>query len=117
MIAAIDTEGDIYWSLMDTNTNNRTMGMFLKFLIEKLDDDRPGWRLDTCLKFDGASYHKSPPTIKLLDQLQVPYIISSPYSYDCSCIELFFARLKDRDLNPLNLRTSKSKLEHLVLIS
>jgi hypothetical protein len=45
----------------------------------------------------------------LMKELQVPYIISAPYSYDCSCIELYFARLKYGMLNPNNDRMSKSK--------
>jgi hypothetical protein len=85
------------------------MAMFIKYFAEKLDEDRPGWRLDSCWQLDGASYHKSEETIKLLDDLQVPFIISSPYSYDCSCIELWFSRLKDRDINPSRLKATKSK--------
>ena len=61
--------------------------MFLKFLVAKLDEDRPGWRLDTIIQIDGARYHKSDKTIALLAELQVSYIISGPYGYDCSCIE------------------------------
>ena len=42
-------------------------------------------------------------------ELQVPYIISGPYGYDCSCIENWIARFKYGDLNPDNVRTVMSK--------
>jgi hypothetical protein len=109
MITAIDTEGEVYWSLLLTNNNDRTLAMFIKYFAEQLDEDRPGWRTDSIMQFDGASYHRSTSTTDVLKALQVPYIISSPYSYDCSCIELWFARLKDRDINVNKLRTIKSK--------
>jgi transposase len=93
------------------------MGMFIKYLVSKLDEDRPGWRTDSIMMFDGASYHKSDKTIELLDSLQVPHLISSPYSYDCSPIELWFARLKDQDINPDKLKTSKSKYDYHIFMS
>ena len=83
--------------------------MFLKFLVAKLDEDRPGWRLDTVFQLDGAKYHKSDSTTSLLAQLQVSYVISAPYSYDCSCVENWFARFKSGDLNPDKVLTIKSK--------
>lgn len=45
------------------------MAMYLKFLTQKLDEDRPGWRLDSIIQLDGASYHKAPATVKILDIL------------------------------------------------
>jgi hypothetical protein len=67
MITAIDTFGMVYWSLLQTNTNDRTFAMFLIHLCEKLDLDRPGWRLDTIFQLDGAKYHKSTSTTELLE--------------------------------------------------
>jgi hypothetical protein len=49
MITAIDTEGDVYWSLLLTNNNDRTLAMFIKYFAEKLDDDRPGWRTNSIM--------------------------------------------------------------------
>ena len=109
MIVAMDTFGEVYWFLMQTNTNDRTFAMFLKHLVAKLDNDRPGWRLDTIFQIDGARYHKSSSTISLLILLQVSHIISAPYSYDCSCVENWIARFKDGDLNPDKVKTQKSK--------
>ena len=116
MITAIDTEGEVYWSLLQTNTNDETFGMYLKFLTAKLDEDRPNWRHDSILQIDGARYHKSAATMNLLDELQVPYIISAPYSYDCSCIELWFSRLKYSDINVEKKPVTKSKFDCLNLI-
>jgi hypothetical protein len=33
LITAIDTFGETYWSLMQTNSNERTFGMFLHFFV------------------------------------------------------------------------------------
>jgi hypothetical protein len=62
MIFAIDTFGIVYWALMQTNSNDRTFGMFIKYLCTQLDEDRPGWRLDTLFQLDGATYNKSVST-------------------------------------------------------
>jgi hypothetical protein len=83
--------------------------MYLKYLCEKLDDDRPGWRLDSIFQLDGAGYHKSASTQLVLKQLQVSYIVSGPYSFDCSPIELYFSRFKYGELNPEKVRMIKSK--------
>jgi hypothetical protein len=83
--------------------------MYLQHLVAKLDEDRPGWRTDSLVQLDGAPYHKSDSTLKLLHSLQVPFIISAPYSFDASPIELYFSRLKYGVLNPNNHRMIKSK--------
>ena len=47
MIAAIDTEGEIYFALMLENTNDDTIRLFLYRLVEQLDGERADWRSDT----------------------------------------------------------------------
>ena len=85
------------------------MLLFFTELAKTLDFDRPGWRNDTIVQLDGASYHKSRDTVKLLRKLGVPFCISAPYSYDGAAAELVFAMLKSGDLNPNNMPLSKSK--------
>jgi len=59
LIAAIDTEGDVYLSLTQVYTDTACMKLYLDWLFKQLDADRPGWRKDTVLLLDGARYHKS----------------------------------------------------------
>jgi hypothetical protein len=33
MITAIDSEGEVYWTLSQANTDDRTFAMYLKFLV------------------------------------------------------------------------------------
>ena len=41
VIAAMDTEGEVYISLLQSNTNGEIMILFFKHLIKKLDDVSP----------------------------------------------------------------------------
>ena len=54
VIAAIDTEGDMYLSLTQVNTDTPIMKMYLSYLAEALDNDRPDWRENTVILLDGA---------------------------------------------------------------
>ena len=49
MIVALDNHGDIYLSLMQSNTNQDTFCNYISHLVEQLDKDRPNWRLDTVI--------------------------------------------------------------------
>jgi len=57
LIAALDTEGCIYYSLTQANTDQNVMMIYLQYLVEQLDLTRPSWREDTTLLLDGARYH------------------------------------------------------------
>ena len=61
------------------------------------------------MQFDGATYHTSKETLEVFQRLKISTIISAPYSYDAAPCELYFARLKRGDMNPENLKLSKSK--------
>ena len=61
------------------------------------------------MQIDGAVYHTAALTMELFEELDVPLVVSAPYSYDASPIELYFASLKRGDLNPDRLPLSKSK--------
>lgn len=41
MIAAIDSDGDCYWSLLQANSNAKTLEMFLYYLVRILDNKDP----------------------------------------------------------------------------
>ena len=58
-IAALDTEGRVYYSLLHANTDSDIMIMFLSYLFAMLDAETPGWRTDSVVLLDGAKYHTS----------------------------------------------------------
>ena len=69
MIVALDTNGSVLYSLLQTNNNSNVMGMFLRQLVKKLNTDRPGWRKTHVLMHDNAPYFKSRETLQLLAEL------------------------------------------------
>ena len=57
MIAALDTEGNIWFTLTQANTDSNIIALFLHQLANALDSEIPGWQEDTVLLWDNASYH------------------------------------------------------------
>ena len=78
-------------ALSQGNTNEDMVELFLRDLVSKLSEEDRRWRQNTLLFWDGAPYHQSAETIKLVAELQVPLMISGPHSYDASPCELYFA--------------------------
>ena len=62
-------------------------------LVKQLDGDRPGWRTNTVMQLDEAKYHKTPMLKDLFKKLELPVMISAPYSYDGAVVELFFCHV------------------------
>ena len=91
MIAALDTEGQIYLSLTQFNTDTEVMLTFLSRLAQVLTKEDKDWRSNTVFLLDGASYHKSDETRRHMIALGLTVLFTAPYSYDASPIELFFA--------------------------
>ena len=63
IVAALDSRGNIYLSLMQCNLDTNVMKLYLTQLAKSLDQDRPGWRLDSVLLLDGAKPHTSRSTM------------------------------------------------------
>ena len=103
----MDTEGDVYVSLTQVNTDTPIMKMYLSRLSMELDADRPDWRMNTVVLMDGASYHVNDEIVSHLSHLKMPVIFTGPRSYDASPCELLFAHLKAIDLNPYEVATGK----------
>ena len=99
VIAAIDTEGHVWFALTQCNTDSNVLLTFLKALILRLDRELPGWQQETALLFDGARYHTSPEMRTHFEALDLPVIFTAPYSYSSSPIERLFAALKLGELN------------------
>lgn len=69
MIAALDTEGHIWFSLAHATTNSDVIVLFLKSLVAMLDKEFPGWQHDTVFLLDNATYHKSAETLSAINRL------------------------------------------------
>ena len=103
MFAAIDTEGEVYFSLIQSNTNNRVMEIFLRQMVLKLDSEDADWRSNTVVLHDNAPYATSESSLELMEGLKIPMLFTGPHSYDAAAIELLFAAFKSDDVNPWNL--------------
>ena len=68
LIVALDSEGKIYASLLQANSNADTMQLFLTELIKTLDQEDKNWRTNTVLMWDNAGYHEAREVLTLLEQ-------------------------------------------------
>jgi len=107
LIAAMDTDGRVWFSLTHANTDSNIMALFLHHLKEKLDQETPGWEEGTYFQVDNAPYHTSEKTRLAANLLRLKLIFSGPYSYSAAPIELLFSAIKHGELNPEGLPTSK----------
>ncbi len=107
LIAAVDTDGRIWYSCSQANTDQKVMLAFLRRLALHLDDETPGWRSDSYVLMDGAKYHTGEEVREYIHKMQLPVIWSAPYSYATAPIELLFGGLKFGELNPQRLPTGK----------
>ena len=102
-MAAIDNFGKCYYTLIQANSNYTTLELFLFSFVKILDNENASWRKDTVILLDGAAWHTSTNSLTLYETLNIPVIISGPYSYDGSPIEKVFSFLKRGNLNPSGL--------------
>ena len=75
MFTAVDTLGNVFVSLSQSNSNEPMMSLYLQQLVLKLDKERPGWRQNTVVTMDGASYHACAGILSLLEKLRVPVMM------------------------------------------
>ena len=94
MILALDTRGEVFLSLSQSNTNTSTLKLFFKEFTELLDKKRPKWRDSHVIMIDNAPYHCSKQTLEYMEDQRIPLMFLGPYSYDVAPCELFFARFK-----------------------
>ena len=83
------------------------MMVYLQYLVDQLDLERPSWKDDTVLLLDGARYHTGSLVREYLRKLEVQVIWSGPYSYSTAPIEMVFAALKFGEINPDKKPTGK----------
>jgi hypothetical protein len=67
MITAVDSQGQIYVSLLQANTDTDIMMLFMKEFIITLDQEDKNWRRNSVIFWDGAGYHKSKKVVKMME--------------------------------------------------
>ena len=81
LIAAVDSHGNKYLSLLQANSNSEIMAIYLENLVEILDSENKDWRKETVIFWDNAPYHSSVKTKEVLKRLKVPLMYLGPYGY------------------------------------
>ena len=100
MISAVSSEGFVWLSLTQCNTDENIMMMFLsKLAIAFTEKFKRGWRDKIVVLLDGASYHRSNETRKCIEFLGMRVVLSAPYSYQTAPAELWFAHFKRGNFN------------------
>ena len=107
MIAALDTNGRVWFALSHANTDSNMMALFLSHLLQALDSETPGWRDHTIFLWDNAPYHSSQEIRAWVRALGIQKIYSGAYSYSAAPIETLFAHLKLGELNAEDQATGK----------
>ena len=57
MIAALDTDGRIFFSLSHVKTDQDIFMLFMRYLVAQLDRESPGWQENSILLLGNAPYH------------------------------------------------------------
>jgi hypothetical protein len=107
LLLALDNYGESYVAVSQSNTNSNTILLFIRGLVKQLNESSRHWRRNTFIYWDGAGYHQSATTLKLLRDLQVPIMVSGPHSYEAAPCELWFSLFKRVNINPRKLKTGK----------
>ena len=116
MIAAVDTEGNLYLSLTQVNTDANVMLMFLSRLAQVLSTEDANWRSNTVLLLDNAPYHRAKEVKEHLLKLGVRTILSGQYAYSAAVCETFFSYYKRGDQNPDRAKTGRTAFKTIVAL-
>ena len=108
MIVAVSSEGYVWLSLTQVNTDEDVMQLYLSKLAQVFTKQfGRDWRQQIVVLMDGASYHRSKETRNCIKHLNMRVVLSSPYSYAAAPAELFFAHMKRGDMNPDRIKSGK----------
>ena len=66
LLAALDTNGGIWFALTQANTDADVMATFLRALVQQLDQETPGWQENTTILLDNAAWHTN---VKMKERL------------------------------------------------
>ena len=81
MIAGLDTNGKVYLSLVQANSNTSMMELYFSRLIKLLDQRDPSWRTKMVIMLDNAPYHNSNEMMAFFERARVPVLFTGPHSY------------------------------------
>ena len=90
------------------------MALYIRELVKVLDKEDPRWRQYTVILHDGASYCRNNTFLDVVKELHVPFMMSSPHSYNVSWVELLFGAIKTGVLNPNDEPQGKSNFAGVV---
>ena len=113
LIAALDTDGRVYFTLTHANTDSDVMLVFMRYLMIQLDREDSDWKKKTVFLLDGARYHTSNEMREYFRKMELRIIYSGPYSYSSAPIELLFGGLKIGELNTNREPTGKKVSTHI----
>ena len=74
MIAALDTDGRVWFALSHAATDSNMMALFLQRLTQELDRESPGWEQGSVILYDGAPYHTGADTRAVIKKLGLTVI-------------------------------------------
>ena len=77
LIAALDTEGRIWFALHQANTDSDIMCLFLRKLMAQLDRESPGWEENTTVLLDNAPWHTNAVMKERLARMEMSFNMSS----------------------------------------
>jgi len=107
VIAAIDTNGQVYLSMLQPNVDTDVFFTFMWQLVHLLDSQEENWRARTLFQLDGATYHRNQRALAKFKALGIKVIVSAPYSFDGAPVEKFFAHLKRGRLDTGSMKTGR----------
>jgi len=107
MVAAMDTLGNSYLSMTQSNIDTEVFLSFMIKFVALLDEEGPNWRSKTIFLIDGASYHKNTEALRHLIKMGLKILVSAPYSFDGAPVEKLFALLKKGLLDSTAMRTGR----------
>ena len=94
LIACIGSDGSSLLSMTQVNTDCDVFNVYMTWLVRRLDAQDKNWRDNSVILLDNAPYHVSNASLSHLAFLDVPVILSGPYSYSTAPCELYFAHFK-----------------------
>ena len=68
----MDNLGEAFVSLLQANSDEEIMEIYLMELVRMLNSEDKNWRRDKVIVWDNASYHTSTRTKSFLETLKVP---------------------------------------------
>ena len=117
MIVGLDTDGKVYLSLVQANSNSQMMELYFTTLIKLLDEKDSSWRSKMIILQDNAPYKTSKEIMAFYERQRLPIIFTGPHSYAASPIETWFSHFKRGNLNPEDLATGKTNFQNVVQIA